>query len=237
MLGLYHRAKPTVDAIIALALFVPGLPLMALGWLLVKLTSRGPGTYTQVRVGRHGRLFRIYKLRTMYHDCEARTGARWCVQGDPRITPVGRWLRRLHVDELPQLWNVLLGHMSLVGPRPERPEFVGPLDAAIAGYAGRLAVKPGVTGLAQVQLPPDTDLESVRAKLALDLCYVTRCSAWLDFRIMLGTALYLAGLSYAGVRRAMALPGASVGEPPQQELRMPQVPQVVSGPPEALVGV
>jgi hypothetical protein len=122
------------------------------------------------------------------------------------VTPVGRVLRKLHLDELPQLFNVLRGDMSLVGPRPERPEFVGPLSDAIPGYAERHRVRPGVTGLAQIQLPPDTDVESVRRKLVLDRCYARRCGLWLDLRILLGTALYLAGFSYDRVRRLARLP-------------------------------
>src|SRR5262249_29739465 len=142
----------------------------------------------------------------MFHNCEALTGARWATKGDSRITPIGRLLRKTHIDELPQLWNVLRGDMSLVGPRPERPEIIASLENALAGYRGRLSVKPGVTGLAQIQLPPDTDLASVQAKLILDLCYVERYGLLLDIRLLIGTALYLFGVSYAGVRRMMALP-------------------------------
>src|SRR5262249_20718427 len=155
----------------------------------------GPAIYSQVRLGRGGRPFLIYKLRTMYHKCEAETGPQWCAKGDPRVTPVGRFLRTTHIDELPQLWNVLRGDMSLVGPRPERPEIIDELERHLAGYRNRLSVKPGVTGLAQIQLPSDTTVESVREKLILDLCYVQRFGAWLDFRIQVGTILYLAGVS------------------------------------------
>ena len=106
-----------------------------------------------MRLGKNGRPFRLHKIRTMRHDCEKATGPRWAVPGDPRITPLGRFLRQTHLDELPQLWNVLRGEMSLVGPRPERPEFVPDLEQAIPHYRDRLLVRPGVTGLAQVQLP------------------------------------------------------------------------------------
>ena len=105
-----------------------------------------------------GKVFTIYKIRTMYQDSERHCGPRWCVPGDPRVTPVGRFLRRCHVDELPQLINVLKGEMSLVGPRPERPEFLAQLERALPNYRQRLTVRPGLTGLAQVQQPPDTDL-------------------------------------------------------------------------------
>ncbi|HVL11220.1 MAG TPA: sugar transferase [Gemmata sp.] len=199
-------AQRACDLAVALAMSAVAAPLVAVTWIVVRLTSAGPGFYSQVRVGRGGRTYRIYKIRTMSHNCEAATGAAWCAKRDPRVTPVGRVLRKLHLDELPQLWNVLRGDMSLVGPRPERPEFVGPLSAAIPGYAERLAVRPGVTGLAQIQLPADTDVECVRRKLVLDQCYVRAGSLWLDLRILLGTAVYLVGFPYGAVRKAVALP-------------------------------
>ncbi|MFL5339175.1 MAG: sugar transferase [Gemmataceae bacterium] len=202
----YDSLKATFDFVLALLLIALTLPVMLIAGLLVKLTSPGPALYHQVRVGRDGRPFRIIKLRTMHHNCELLTGIRWASKGDPRVTPVGRLLRCTHIDELPQLWNVLRGEMSMVGPRPERPEFVGPLATAIPGYRGRLAVKPGITGLAQIQLPADTDIESVREKLVLDLCYVKNSGPLLDARILVGTMLYLAGVSYAGIRRATVLP-------------------------------
>jgi lipopolysaccharide/colanic/teichoic acid biosynthesis glycosyltransferase len=210
---IYDWIKAAADLTIALILVILTLPMVVVAGLLVKFTSRGPILYSQLRVGRDGRVFSIFKLRTMYHKCEALTGARWCVCNDPRVTPLGRILRRMHIDELPQLWNVLFRDMSLVGPRPERPEFVGPLEEAIPGYCGRLAVRPGVTGLAQIQLPADTNFDSVRKKLVLDLCYVERYGAWLDLRLLLGTVLYLGGVSYARTRRLMGLPGSNSVEP------------------------
>jgi lipopolysaccharide/colanic/teichoic acid biosynthesis glycosyltransferase len=202
---------PSIDIAIALVFFTIALPVMLLAGLLVKLTSRGPILYSQTRVGQFGRPFRIYKIRTMYYNSEA-AGARWCAKADPRVTFVGRILRKTHIDELPQLWNILRGDMSLIGPRPERPEFVPVLDKAIEGYMGRLAIRPGLTGLAQIQLPPDTNLESVRKKLALDLIYIRHRSLWLDLRLCAGTALYLFGCSYDTVRRLMQLP--NVGSAP-----------------------
>jgi lipopolysaccharide/colanic/teichoic acid biosynthesis glycosyltransferase len=142
----------------------------------------------------------------MYHNCEIISGPRWCVPGDNRVTPVGRWIRKLHIDELPQLWNILTGTMSLVGPRPERPEFVAPLQVQIPEYANRLAVRPGLTGLAQIQLPPDSGLESVKAKTVLDSYYVNNCSLWLDSRILFGTFLYVLGLSFVAIRAVAWLP-------------------------------
>jgi lipopolysaccharide/colanic/teichoic acid biosynthesis glycosyltransferase len=142
----------------------------------------------------------------MYHECEAASGVRWATANDTRVTPIGRVLRKLHIDELPQLLNVLRGDMSLVGPRPERPEFVRPLAEAIPDYLARLRVRPGLTGLAQVQLPPDSSIDSVRQKLVLDLCYVNNRGLWLDLRLLLATSLYVSGLSFEAVRRLMRLP-------------------------------
>ncbi len=208
----YDAVKPVLDFALALVLFVPALPVMFVCGLLVKLTSPGPAVYSQTRVGRDGRVYRIYKIRSMRHNCEAASGARWSSGDcDPRVTPVGRFLRRTHLDELPQLWNVLRGEMSLVGPRPERPEFVPKLEQLVPGYRERLRVKPGVTGLAQIQLPADTDVESVRNKLALDRRYVEGYGFWLDVRILLGTGLKVAGVPFAGIRRLLALPGPPPG--------------------------
>lgn len=204
--GGHDKLKRASDLVFGVGVFAVALPVIVLTWLAVRLTSSGPGFYSQVRVGRNGRHYRIYKIRTMRHNCELATGAKWCVTRDPRVTPLGRVLRKLHLDELPQVWNVLRGDMSLVGPRPERPEFVGPLSAEIPGYAERHTVRPGVTGLAQIQLPPDTSVESVRTKLVLDRQYVADRTLWLDLRIMLGTVVYLSGCSYATVRRLMRLP-------------------------------
>jgi lipopolysaccharide/colanic/teichoic acid biosynthesis glycosyltransferase len=202
----YGRAKRLIDLCFASLILTVAAPVMALAWALVRLTSRGPGFYSQARVGRDGEPFVILKLRTMYHDCEARSGVKWATRNDPRVTPVGRILRKLHIDELPQLLNILRGDMSLVGPRPERPEFVGPLSQALPNYADRLRVRPGLTGLAQIQLPPDIDLESVRRKLVLDRVYVARCGLGLDVRLLVATAAYLCGVSFVGVRRALWLP-------------------------------
>ncbi len=200
------RLKRAIDCAAGLGLLIGALPVILAIWALVRATSPGPGFYSQVRVGRGGRLFWIYKLRTMAFNCEAGSGVKWATKGDARVTPVGRVLRQLHLDELPQLWNVLRGDMSLVGPRPERPEFVGPLSAEVAGYPERHRVRPGVTGLAQIQLPADTDLASVWRKVVLDRHYVESATLWLDLRIALGTLVYLLGFSYARVRRLMALP-------------------------------
>ena len=175
---------------------------MIVAMLLVRLSSRGPAIYTQRRLGLGGKVFTIYKIRTMYQDSERHSGATWSLPGDPRVTPVGRVLRFTHLDELPQLINVLLGEMSLVGPRPERPEFLPKLERALPDYRRRLAVRPGVTGLAQVQQPPDSDLGSVRRKLNYDLYYADHITLWLDVRIVLATGLKCVGVPFAWIGRA-----------------------------------
>jgi lipopolysaccharide/colanic/teichoic acid biosynthesis glycosyltransferase len=202
----YDACKWSADFVLSLFLFIATAPLVALAMLAIKLTSRGPALYSQVRLGKHGLPFTIYKMRTMVHKCEGLTGARWSLPGDPRITFLGKLLRQTHIDELPQLWNVLRGDMSLVGPRPERPEFVPQLEQAIAHYRGRLLMRPGITGLAQVQLPPDTDLASVRLKLAYDLHYVRHASLWLDTRILLSTALKLVSVPFGLLRKLFRFP-------------------------------
>jgi lipopolysaccharide/colanic/teichoic acid biosynthesis glycosyltransferase len=187
-------------------------PVIALTALLVRATSRGPAFYTQTRVGRNGRLFTIFKIRTMIHECESLTGPRWSMPGDPRITPIGHFLRRTHLDELPQLLNVLRGEMSLIGPRPERPEFTAKLERALPAYPERLRVRPGVTGLAQVHLPGDTSLASVRIKLAHDLYYIQQLNPGLDMRIMVCTLLRVLGVSFESIRRLSGLPSEAAVE-------------------------
>jgi lipopolysaccharide/colanic/teichoic acid biosynthesis glycosyltransferase len=198
--------KRMTDLSIALALTAVAAPLMALVWALVRATSEGPAVYTQVRLGKGRRRFSIYKFRTMYHDCERLSGPKWSTDGDPRVTPLGRFLRKTHLDELPQLWNVLRGEMSLVGPRPERPEFVSDLEAVLPGYAARMSVSPGVTGLAQVNLPPDSDYESVRRKLVYDLYYVDHVGVFFDLGIIACTVFHLAGAPSPLIHRLLGLP-------------------------------
>ena len=189
-----ERAKAAADFALAALKLVPATPVLLACMALVRLTSRGPALYTQARVGRGGRVFTLYKVRTMYHDCERLTGPTWCKPGDSRITPVGRVLRKLHLDELPQLFNVLKGEMSLVGPRPERPEIVKRLREQVVGYDRRHAVTPGITGFAQIHLPPDTCLRSVRNKLVYDLFYVRHRSWRMELFILLATGLKMLGL-------------------------------------------
>lgn len=192
--GAAGPVKAAADSVLAAGLLLAALPVMLACMLLVRFTSRGPALYTQSRVGQGGRVFTLYKIRTMQHDCEKQTGPQWSPPNDPRITPLGRVLRKLHLDELPQLWNVLRGDMSLIGPRPERPEIVKRLRDSVPGYDRRHAVKPGITGFAQVHLPPDTCLRSVKNKLVYDLFYIRNRSAVMELYILFATGLKLFGL-------------------------------------------
>jgi lipopolysaccharide/colanic/teichoic acid biosynthesis glycosyltransferase len=202
--------KYKLDFVLACALMALTWPVILLAMVLVLLTSRGRAIYSQARSGLDGKPFKIYKIRTMYRDCERLTGPRWSTPGDPRVTPIGRILRPTHIDELPQLWNILRGEMSLVGPRPERPEIIVGLELAMPCYRDRLKVRPGVTGLAQVQLPPDTDLESVRRKLACDLYYIDRATLWLDVRLIAATALGILRVPVAFRTHLLNIPGPEI---------------------------
>ncbi|HEX4591246.1 MAG TPA: sugar transferase [Gemmataceae bacterium] len=204
--AVYPACRAAAEFAVALVLLVLSAPVMVLAAALVRLTSPGRAFYSQSRLGRGGRVYTIYKIRSMYHDCEKLSGPRWASKRDSRITPVGRFLRATHLDELPQLINVLRGEMSLIGPRPERPEFVPKLARAIPRYEERLRVRPGVTGFAQVQLPADTDLESVRRKLQYDLYYIDAMNLRLDLCILLSTALKVVGVPADFMRRLFALP-------------------------------
>ncbi len=173
--------------VIGMAGLIVSLPLMLLTAIAVKLSSPGPILYRQRRVGTNSHVFTLYKFRSMYVDAEARTGAVWASVDDPRITPVGRWLRKLRLDELPQFWNVVKGDMAIVGPRPERPEFVELLAHQIPYYRQRLAVKPGITGWAQINHKyGDTELDAM-IKLEYDLYYIKNVAPALDFYIIFHT--------------------------------------------------
>lgn len=180
---------------LSLVLLIVLAPVILVLLLLTRVTSKGPGLYRQVRVGKDGRIFVMYKIRSMRVDAEAATGPVWTQdESDPRITLLGGLLRRFHLDELPQLVNVVKGEMSLFGPRPERPELVHILADNIPNYMDRLAVRPGITGLAQINLPPDSDLESVRRKLQLDVEYIQKGCFLLDCRMFFWTVLRLLGV-------------------------------------------
>jgi len=212
------RAQRALDILVGAASLLVAGPLLLVAILAVKLTTRGPVIYCQSRLGRYGRPFVIYKIRSMTHNCEKQSGVKWCTTGDARVTWVGRILRKTHVDELPQLINILRGEMSLVGPRPERPEIVVTLEQYLKGYRGRLNVRPGLTGLAQVQLPPDTDLESARRKLQYDLHYAKNGTAWMDVRLLVSTAFHIVRLPFAFSRLLLWLPGQPEVEPERSDI-------------------
>ncbi|REJ64753.1 MAG: sugar transferase [Planctomycetota bacterium] len=190
-----------LNQVVGFLLLIPMSIPIAIVSLMVKLSSPGPIIYRQTRVGRHGKVFTLYKVRTMCQNAESKTGPVWTATNDSRITPVGRILRKLHLDELPQLLNVVRGDMVLIGPRPERPEFTHYLAQAVPGYINRLAAKPGITGVAQILLPPDSDLEGVRLKLAADLKYIRTAGVWMDVRVMTCTFLRMFRISGPRVAR------------------------------------
>lgn len=186
--------KRILDLSLSLALLMITAPVVALCAIITRCTSSGPAFYSQQRVGQFGRVFTIYKLRTMYHDCDKLTGPQWCVPGDPRVTPFGKFLRAAHLDELPQLVNVIRGQMSLVGPRPERPEIASKLATQVDDYDIRSAMLPGITGHAQVHLPPDVTVSDVRDKVKLDRDYMRGWSVWSDIVALWRTFRKVIGL-------------------------------------------
>ncbi len=183
----YKIFKRVVDASLAFILLVVSLPISVSSAVLVKLTSRGPIIYKQRRVGKDRKVFTLYKFRTMFPEAEKHTGPVWAAKDDPRVTWIGRKLRKSRIDELPQLINILKGDMSVVGPRPERPYFVDKLRKKMPNYTERLKVKPGLTGLAQVDHKYDISLDDVKIKLEYDLLYINKLSLPLDMKIMLKT--------------------------------------------------
>ena len=181
-------AKRAIDIIVAAVGLVVGLPLMALIAVVVKLSSKGPALYHQQRVGVDGRIFTVHKFRSMREDAEAVSGPVWAAKhGDPLTTSVGGFLRRSRLDELPQLWNVLNGDMSFVGPRPERPEFVAELKGQIPYYGQRHVIRPGITGWAQVRYTYGATVEDAVQKLQYDLFYIKNMSIPLDLFIIFET--------------------------------------------------
>jgi lipopolysaccharide/colanic/teichoic acid biosynthesis glycosyltransferase len=199
--GMYLKLRRVLERVIALLLLSACVPVLTVLAILVRRTSPGPALYRQLRLGHNGKPFMICKLRTMEHNCEARTGPVWSAQDDPRVTRIGRLLRDTHLDELPQLWNVVRGEMSLIGPRPERPEIARKIERKLPAYARRLCVKPGMTGLAQLLLPPDSDLHGVEKKLAQDLQYIRRIGLQTDARIGVATVLYFLGRALGATSR------------------------------------
>jgi len=210
----YSERKAPWMRLLGGVLLVCFTPLILFCVLLVRLTSRGPALYRQTRLGKDGRPFKILKIRTMICDAETESGAVLATAGDARITAVGRVLRFLHLDELPQLVNVMRGEMCLVGPRPERPEIIAKhrLDEYVPGFCERMHVLPGVTGLAQINLPADVTADCVIPKVALDREYVATANASLDLRILACTALRMLGVRHGravhlfGIGRRVILP-------------------------------
>lgn len=185
--GALTICRRVLSILASAVLLVVVLPLLPFVILTIKLDSAGPVLYRQPRVGRGGKLFFCYKFRTMRADAEADTGPTWARDHDPRITRVGRFLRFSRLDEIPQLWNVLKGDMSFVGPRPERPEFVEWLSKQIPYYSVRHAVRPGITGWAQIRYKYGNTVEGAKEKLQYDLYYIKNVSMGLDLLIMLRT--------------------------------------------------
>lgn len=180
-------SKRGLDVVVALSGLIVLAPVMLLVAVLVRLTSHGPALYHQRRVGMNGREFIVHKFRSMRQDAEAETGAVWAQTKDARLTLVGGFLRRMRLDELPQLWNVLVGDMSMVGPRPERPEFVSSLTQQIPFYGLRHSVRPGVTGWAQVRYTYGASVEDSMEKLQYDLFYIKHLSVAFDLFILFST--------------------------------------------------
>ena len=217
LMAMVNRtAKRSLDILGATIGMILTLPVWLVFPLLIKLSSPGPVFYTQVRIGEnrrrrsrrtfnradisesrrtrerrrenlHGRPFNVIKFRTMVNDAEKNTGPVWATKNDPRVTKLGTFMRKTRIDEIPQFLNVLRGEMSMVGPRPERPHFVKELATVVDDYTGRLQVKPGVTGLAQIETGYDSSLSSVGEKVKCDLEYIRTSSVWTDMVIMVRT--------------------------------------------------
>ena len=183
----FQVIKRLVDISLAFMGLLLSSPLLALAAVLIKLQDGGAVFYSQERVGKGGKTFRVHKLRTMVGRAEDVTGPVWASRDDPRVTRVGRWLRKLRIDEIPQMWNVLKGEMSFVGPRPERPVFVEALQSKFAVYSLRHLVRPGITGWAQVRCPYAASEEDTLLKLEYDLYYLQNASMLFDIRIILKT--------------------------------------------------
>ena len=184
--ALSSVAKRLFDIAASGLLLMLTFPLIALFALLVKLDSRGPAFFRQQRIGLYGQPFTLLKLRSMRTDAEA-GGAQWASEDDPRITRLGRFIRKVRIDELPQVWTVLRGRMSFVGPRPEVPQFVEDLENRLPYYAERHMVKPGITGWAQINYPYGASIEDSRRKLEYDLYYAKNYTPFLDLLILLQT--------------------------------------------------
>lgn len=184
-------AKRLIDMIVSLAVMVPLLPIWIIVSAAIKIESSGPVLYRQERVGQNGKVFLINKFRSMVHQAETMTGPVWAEESDPRITGMGRLLRRFRLDEVPQFINVFLGHMSVIGPRPERPYFVQKLMEEFPFYYRRHKIRPGISGWAQIKHSYDSSISDVRQKLKYDFFYIENMSLSLDFLIMFRTVLVM----------------------------------------------
>jgi len=182
-----YKVKRLIDVSVSLVAFTLFLPFWIIISILIKLESPGPVLFSQKRVGKDGKIFTIYKFRSMVHKAEKETGPVWAEKHDPRITRIGRIMRKLRIDEIPQLINILHKDMSLVGPRPERPYFVDRLKRHIPLYTRRLRVQPGVTGWAQIKGAYDDSIENVKKKLEFDLFYIENMSLRMDLKIIFNT--------------------------------------------------
>ena len=186
---IYEKAaKRIFDVLVSLIVLVVCMPILIMTAIIIKLTSKGPVLYRQERTGLHDRSFNLLKFRSMRVDAEKETGPQWASQNDPRVTPIGRFIRHARIDEIPQIFNVLKGDMSFVGPRPERPYFVEQLSEKIPYYRERHNIKPGITGWAQLNFPYGASMDDARRKLEYDLYYIKNYSLFLDFLILLQTA-------------------------------------------------
>jgi len=181
------KLKRLLDIVVSLLILLVTLPVIIIAAIAIKLDSKGPVFFRQTRSGMNGDVFRIFKFRSMYKDAEKHTGPVWSSKDDPRVTWVGKFIRKARIDEIPQMYNVLKGEMSIVGPRPERPFFVEKLSEEIPYYKRRLKVRPGITGWAQVKHKYDESIEDVKIKLRYDLFYIENMSLRMDFKILFRT--------------------------------------------------
>ena len=188
----FQEFKRGFDIVVSVVGILLTAPFVAVTAIIIKIVSPGPVFFKQQRVGQGGKLFNIYKLRTMRLDAEKNTGPIWAQEDDPRLIKFGKIIRKSHIDELPQLINVLRGEMSIVGPRPERPVFVKRLKDEIPDYTKRLQVKPGITGLAQVWHKYDETIQDVKKKIKYDLLYIRKMCLAVDLRILLRTIVVVA---------------------------------------------
>ncbi|MBN2483168.1 MAG: exopolysaccharide biosynthesis polyprenyl glycosylphosphotransferase [Candidatus Omnitrophica bacterium] len=183
----YHIFKRVFDVVFSVLSLILLSPIFLILAVLIKIDSHGPVFFSQIRLGKNARLFNILKFRTMRKNAELETGPVWAREDDPRITRLGRFLRKTHLDELPQLINMLQGDMSLIGPRPERPEFVHQINQEVPRFTARLNITPGITGLAQVRYPYGDSIKDAARKLRYDVLYIKRMCWMLDFQIILWT--------------------------------------------------